>query len=188
MIYEERRTFIEKSRRDEYVKAVRDRLTTAGQATNGRVLCFLSGLIGDPANDFLRITRYDDLDAWESAQASDDLGVSGLVNGEEIRLLRPISSRPREIIPPEDRRAIYGYRRILISLNDLDDFVRCSEEGIWPRIESQGARVLGLWTTVAASDPMEIVLMTGYHSPGHWDETRYVGSRPDQVDEALWGQ
>ena len=46
--------------------------------------------------------------------------------------------------------------------------------------------MLGLWTTVAASNPMEIVLMTGYHSPGHWDETRYAGSRPDQVEEALW--
>jgi len=186
LIYEERRTFVEKSRRDEYIRAAGDRLSATGQASNGMVLCLLSGLIGDPSSDFLRITRYNDLDAWESAQGSQDLGVGSIINGEEVRLLKSISSKPRETIPFEDRRAIYGYRRILISPRDLDEFVRCSEEGIWPRIESQGARVLGLWTTVAASDPMEIVLMTGYHSPGHWDETRYIGSRPNQVDEALW--
>ena len=177
---------MEKSRREEYLRAVRDKLPASSQASDGQVLCLLSGLIGDPANHFLRITRYSDLETWESAQASDELGIAGLVNGEEVRLLRPIASRPRETIALEDRRAIYGYRRILIKPGDLDEFVHCSEEGIWPRIESQGARILGLWTTVAASDPLEIVLMTGYHSPGHWDETRYSGSRPDQFDEALW--
>ena len=177
---------MEKSRREEYLRAVRDKLSAPSQASDGQVLCLLSGLIGDPANHFLRITRYSDLETWESAQTSDELGMAGLVNGEEVRLLRPIASRPRETIPLEDRRAIYGYRRILIKPSDLDEFVHCSEEGIWPRIESQGARILGLWTTVAASDPLEIVLMTGYHSPGHWDETRYRGSRPNQVDEALW--
>ena len=186
LIYEERRTFVEKSRRDEFIRTARDRLSEAGQASNGQVLCLLSGMIGDPSNDFLRITRYDDLNSWESAQGSSELGVGSLVSGEEVRLLKPISSRPRDVIPSEDRRAIYGYRRIFISPEDLDEFVHCSEEGIWPRIESQGARVLGLWTTVAASDPTEIVLMTGYHSPGHWDETRYDGYRPDHVDEELW--
>ena len=33
---------------------------------------------------------------------------------------------------------------------------------------------------------MEIVLATGYHSPSHWEQTRYEGTRPLGVDRELW--
>ena len=30
------------------------------------------------------------------------------------------------------------------------------------------------------------MLATGYHSPSHWEQTRYNGARPLGVDRALW--
>ena len=57
---------------------------------------------------------------------------------------------------------------------------------MWPRIESQGACILGLWTTLAVTDPLEVILVTGYHGPGHWEETRVTGPKPEDVDSGLW--
>jgi hypothetical protein len=89
------------------------------------------------------------------------------------------------VVPREDRRAVYGCRRFFIDPANLDDFVNSSQNGIWPRVESQGACILGLWSTVATTQPMEILLLTGYHTPTHWEETRVTSSQQAEVDQAL---
>ena len=100
--------------------------------------------------------------------------------------MRSISSRPKEAVPPEDRRTVYGYRRFFVRPADLDEFVHCSQDGIWPRIEAQGACILGLWATLAATDPLEVVLLTGYHGPAHWEETRDNREIPPNIDPQVW--
>ena len=35
------------------------------------------------------------------------------------------------------------------------------------------------------TQPMEILLLTGYHSPTHWEETRVTSSQQTSVDEEL---
>jgi hypothetical protein len=110
-----------------------------------------------------------------------------LIEEEEVRLLRGIASRPTgEAIPMEDRRASFGYRRFFIDRENLGEFVRCSEEGVWPLYHAAGCRVLGLWTPLAATAPMEIILMTGYDGPGHWQETRFFTGKPEGIDEEVW--
>ena len=48
--------------------------------------------------------------------------------------------------------------------------------------------MLGLWTTVAATSPMEIVLLTGYYGPAHWEETRAYQDEPlEGIDPEVWG-
>lgn len=69
---------------------------------------------------------------------------------------------------------------------NLGEFVHCSENGIWPRIESQGASILGLWATTASTSPLEVTLLTGYHGPAHWEATRQYGGKPDGMDDATW--
>ena len=105
----------------------------------------------------MQVTRFRDVGAWETAQHDLSGDQGALVTEERVRLLRSVASRPRENIPWEDRRPVYGYRRFFISSDDLDEFVHCSEEGVWPRIEAQGACILGLWATVAATSPLEVV-------------------------------
>ena len=179
-IYELRHTTLRPGSLNEYIAWNQK----GGAAAQGRTLCVLSGLIGYPDEEIVRVTRYSDMDEWRSAQAT--LAATGLAEQEEVRLLRSISSRPKDFVPPEDRRAVYGYRRFFIRPQDLEEFVHDSQDGIWPRIESQGACILGLWTTVAATDPLEVVLLTGYHGPAHWQETREASVLPEDMDQQLW--
>jgi len=186
LIYEERRTLVEPNRVANFLKIREDETWPSSRSYGGRVICLLSGLIGAPQNEFVQFTSYPDFDSWESAQSDAEHTLEEVIQTEEARLLKPISSRPKEDIPREDFRAVYGHRRFIINPTDIDEFVHCSEDGIWPRIESQGACILGLWTTVSSEFPMEITILTGYHSPSHWEETRFGGTAPAEVDKNLW--
>lgn len=184
MIYEERRTLSQSKSGEEYLEYCQTDYWPKIRAEGGRPFCLLSGLIGDPANQFLQITAFEDLKVWEAAQAVAS-PPKNVVASESVRLLRPIASRPKQTVPQEDRRAVYGCRTFFIDPEDASDFVASSENGIWPRGESQGVCVLGLWTTIAATQPMEILLLTGYHSPSHWEETRVTSRQQENVDQAL---
>ena len=186
MIYEERRTVLKGELLDDYLALCRETLWPSLRQAGGRVVCALSGLIGDPRSEVLQMTSFPDVGSWQAAQGKLTAERGELVELEEVRLMRPVASRPKEVIPREDRRAIYGYRRFFVAPVDLAEFVFCSEEGIWPRIEAQGACVLGLWSTVAATSPLEVVLITGYHDPAHWQETRDDRPMPQGFDERLW--
>ena len=156
------------------------------KATGGQTLCLLSGLIGDRNNSFLQVTGFEDSAAWELAQKTMPEERNEFIEQEEVRLLRPIASRPKAVIPREDRRPVYGYRRFFINPEDLPQFVRYSEEGVWPLYEAMDCRVLGLFSPIASIYPMEIVLMTGYYGPGHWETTRINRGKPEGMEDSFW--
>ncbi len=66
---------------------------------------------------------------------------------------------------------IYTIRTFQVDPQNYRDFVRQSEEEIWPGLEKLGARSLGLWTTIIGGAE-RILLMTRYDSLAHWQETR----------------
>lgn len=186
MIYEERFTIVNIAQVRDYLDFCRETMCPAMKSAGGQVLCLLTGLIGDLGNTVLQITGFSEIDSWRAAQESLTTGRDELVESEEVRLLRTVASRPKAVIPPEDRRPVYSYRRLFIAPSDLPEFVRCAEEGVWPLYEAADCRILGLWTPVSATNPLELVLMTGYHGPGHWEETRFYSGRPEGIDEGLW--
>lgn len=187
MLYEERYTTTGVRLGRRYLEHCREKILPALRAGGGRVLCLTSGLIGDPDSSFLQMTAFEDMAAWQGARDIYATGREGLVESEEVRLLRPVASLPTgDEVAVENRRASYGYRRFFIEPDSLDDFVRCSEDGVWPWYHAAGCRILGLWTPLAGTEPQEIVLMTGYDGPGHWEETRFFGGKPESIDEALW--
>lgn len=186
LVYEQRQTTLCRGGLEEYVQQTRDRVWPYLNGQGAEVLCFVNGLIGLPAEEIIQITRFPDVATWQRCQSQGDLTGGGLVEKEEVRLLRSVASRPKQHIPPEDKRAVYGYHRFFIRAGDLAEFGHCSEDGIWPRIEAQDARILGLWVTLAATDPLEVVLMTGYHGPAHWEETRVTRAMPPNFDPELW--
>jgi hypothetical protein len=186
MLYEERTTQVRQGAAGDYVRWHRQDHRGVIHDNGGRLLCMMSGLIGAPATELLQVTRYPDFEAWERAQSVVSPRRAELVEGEEVRLLRAIAARPKETLPDEDRRAVYGYRRFFTRAADLDEFAYCSGDGVWPRIEAQGACILGLWTTVASTEPQEVVLLTGYHGPAHWEETRGSLPMPEGFDPELW--
>ena len=186
MIYEQRRTIVHAGTVPDYIRHCRENVWPSLGSHDGKVIGMFAGLIGDPPNELMQVTVFPDMAAWQSAQAHADNGREPYVTEERVRLLRSVSSRPKSPIPNEDRRSVYGHRRFFISPGDLDEFVHCSENGIWPRIEAQGACILGLWTTLAATTPQEVVLLTGYHGPTNWEETRQERPKPDDMDQELW--
>lgn len=186
MIFEERRTIVAPDKLNDYISVCHSELWPSMRASGAKVICQFSGLIGNPQNELVQISSWRSLYAWEKAQTAERADLSVVYESEEVRLLRAISTRPKPVIPARDRRPVYGLRRFFIEPKDMDEFVHCSENGIWPRIEAMGACILGLWTTIATTSPMEIVLATGYNSPSHWEQTRYDGGRPLGVDRALW--
>jgi len=188
MIYEERLTLTSAKSAEAYLEYAQNERQPQLRTVGGEPLCLFSGLIGDPANQYLQVTAFEDVMAWETAQSRVGPAPSDMVENESVRLLTSISSRPKNPVPKEDQRAVYGCRRFVIDPANLADFVDSSQNGIWPRIESQGACILGLWTTVAATQPMETLLLTGYHSPSHWEETRVTSSQQSEVDRELRAQ
>ncbi len=185
-IYELRQVSLRYGGLAAYVAHAKEQVWPEINKQGARVLCLLNGFIGDPPEEVIQITRFPDLETWSGCQRTGATAEDGLVEKEEVRLLKPIASRPKEHVSPEDRRVVYGFRRQLIRSSDVEEFAHCSENGVWPRIESQGACILGLWSTLADTDPVEVILLTGYHGPGHWEETRVTQPKPDGVDPALW--
>ena len=187
MIYEERSILLQPRALADFAASFDQTIMPTVEAHGGETLCTLSAAIGDPDEEVLQITRYPDYGAWEAAQADRPVLPKELTRTESVRLLKPVANRPKSEIPPEDLMPFYGHRRFFIHPSDLDEFVRHSEDGIWPRIEAQGACILGLWTTVAATSPMEIVLLTGYEGPAHWEETRATKDEsPEGIDPEMW--
>ena len=129
MIYEERRTLSQSKSREEYLEYCKTDYWPKIRAEGGRPFCLLSGLIGDPGNQFLQITAFEDLKVWEAAQAVAS-SPKNVVASESVRLLRPIASRPKQTVPQEDRRAVYGCRTLFIDPEDASDFVASSENGL----------------------------------------------------------
>lgn len=184
MIYEERRITLRRGQLDAYASHLRDFVRP--NLDGGEILCLLSAAIGGPVEAILQMTRFADYDAWLEAQSAYGADRMELVADEEVRLLRSVSVRPKDVIEESDMRPFYGHRRFHIDPSDLDEFVHCSEDGIWPRIESQGASILGLWATLASTSPFEVTLLTGYYGPAHWEATRQHGDKPDGMDDATW--
>lgn len=204
MIYEERRVTLARGGLAEYQRLWLEEIWPALTALGARPLCLLSGLIGMPVEETYAFTGFADAGGWQRLQRDTDeapRGVdeavwsrlraidarrAGLVAEESVHLLRPSALRPKLDTPPEDRRAVYGMRRFRLRATDWQDFVRFSSEGVWVRIEAQDARILALFRDAAATDPLEATLLTGYHGPAHWEETRFWRERPADVPEDVW--
>jgi hypothetical protein len=64
---------------------------------------------------------------------------------------------------------IYTIHTFKLEPQNYDKFVHKCEEEIWPALERQGTRALGLWVVVMGGTE-RILLMTQYDSLAHWQE------------------
>ena len=187
MITEERTVHLSQGQLSPYLELIRNTISPSIRASGGRILCLLQGLIGSPSTKLLQMTQYENIEAWQLAQGAWTTNREEYIIQESTRILKPISSRPKEITPPEDRRAIYGYRKFTVSSSSIAEFTVCSEEGIWPRLEKDGACILGMWSNAESVSPSEVILLTGYNSLAHWESTRFPSESPTE-DNDLWNR
>mgnify|MGYP001246263021 FL=1 len=186
MLAEERKTIIKKSGLSEYLAYCRSNVWPSIRTAGGQILCVVGGVIGKPKTHLVQITSFNNFDDLKTSQGAWAVDRSEFIEHEEVSLLQSISTRPKEIIPPEDRRPFYGLRKFYISSSNVKEFVECSEDGIWPRMEKMGASIIGMWTTLSSTTPTEITLLTGYNSPTHWEQTRFDSIKSKESQDQIW--
>ena len=125
MVSEERKTIIKKGSESKYLSICKNQVWPSLKSNGGEVIRLMRGLIGLSPITLAQITSYNDIHSWDGSQ---DLWPSlreQFVERESVRLLKPVSQRPKKMIPIEDRRPIYGYRKFIISPDDLSQLVTC---------------------------------------------------------------
>jgi len=171
-----------------YLETVWPRLESAG----ARPLALFNGLIGAPVTAFLSVTGYPSFESYLAVQATAaprDPALAALIHDESVRLMADCGERPRATLDPADRRAVYGVRSFVLPPESWDEFVHDSAAGVWPRIESQGACILGMFKDVGATTPTDALLLTGYNGPAHWEATRGLEyARPDSISADEWAR
>ncbi|MEZ5936681.1 MAG: NIPSNAP family protein [Hyphomonadaceae bacterium] len=90
---------------------------------------------------------------------------------------------------PRAGEEIVTIRYWKIRKGTFPEFLKASQDGVWPYFEKIGARVVGMWRAVpgpgetAPADYDEVYLMTRYASLEHWAATRNAaamgGDGPD---------
>jgi hypothetical protein len=79
---------------------------------------------------------------------------------------------------------IYTQRIFHVNRKDLTEFVRLSEERIWPYVEERGVRPVALWHQVLGGKD-RVYLLTRYDSLSHWEQARFHENQLDlKVDGA----
>lgn len=140
-------------------------------------------MIGGVAEETHTFIGYPSWDDWHRGQeivtgVGDDSGTArravrrDIVLEEDVRPMIAFSGRPLPETPIEDRRPLYGLRRWMIDPAQWAHFTDLSANGVWPAQDAMGHRVLGQFRTAALTDPLEVLNLPGYHSVGHWHETK----------------
>jgi len=93
---------------------------------------------------------------------------------------------------PQAGEEIVTLRYFKIKKGTFPEFLKASQEGVWPYFEKIGSRVVGMWTvihpaidgvTAESADYDEVYLMTRYASVAHWEASRepqkHGGNGPD---------
>lgn len=205
MIFEERKTILKHYQLQQidpaYIELVTKDLWQAHASLGARPIVMLSTLVGAPAAQTYTIVGYENAEAWERLQIPGTRPHgrgeeawkpyesllsrrSGYVLSERVRLMERAGPRPKDQIPLDERRDVYGFRRFLIDPADVEEFARLSvaiwEPGGWEA--SLDSRILGMFHTAGMTQPLAVTLLTGYHSVGHWHETRGYFLRQERDD------
>jgi hypothetical protein len=115
--------------------------------------------------------------------------IRGTVN-RESDASKPLAVR-NDVAQPGKEVVTLRYFRI--KKGTFDQFLKASEEDVWPYFEKIGARVIGMWKVVQpdgvdgaakqSADYDEVYLSTRYASLDHWkatrDPTSLGGNGPD---------
>jgi hypothetical protein len=112
--------------------------------------------------------------------------------------IRGAVSRPADTATPHPVRndvaqagqEIVTLRNFHIKKGTFDQFLKASQEDVWPYFEKIGSRIIGMWLVIdpetgkpAGKDYDDVNLMTRYASVEHWRATRDAtllgGNGPD---------
>jgi hypothetical protein len=170
-----------------YIRDCKHRLFPQLESKGAKVICLLQGVIGTPNNMFIQITRYSDIKMYYNIQTEIMRKVEDLIESEQVKLFRAITSRPKDPLPIADHRPFYSNRVFIVNKKDIELCADLTDKKVWPLYEAWGVSVLGLFSSLTYEVLHEIKLFAGYNSIAHWEETRNLtGPKPKYIDENVW--
>ena len=171
----------------EYVSYCKSDYFPKLEKAGAKVLCLFQGIIGIPTNVYLQLTLYPDINTYYRIQTQTIRKKAVLIKDEQVKLLKAITSYPKDPFPFEDIRPIYSNRAFFIQKKDIELYADLSFKFVWPLYEAWGCGILGLFSSLTFEYLHEIKLFAGYKSIAHWEQTRNLtGSRPDVIDNKKW--
>jgi len=195
MLYTLRTFLVDRANVARFVELSETGVWPALEGRDGRALGLWQVVLGGEERIVL-ITRYESLAHWQQTRSwPENRAAPWPAAGREAVAARAALTRETDVIamqplgtrrPPEDTPdgapGIYALRSFQVRPGDVAEFVRRSEEAVWPWYEAQGARPLGLWRAHVAERPL-IWMLTHYADLGVWEASRDPGPEPE--DPAL---
>ncbi|HLB24403.1 MAG TPA: hypothetical protein VJP07_09940 [Dehalococcoidia bacterium] len=152
----------------------------------GVLLGLFAGMIGFASDEGALVTAWPDADAASAGGNALVAALPDIVESAAERLIP--SARPLDATPLREP-GVYAHRWFWLQPQDWPEFVRLSEEGVWPYFESDGCRIIGLWRSMEPGQPARVLLLTRYPSVAHWERTRLQSPEPPPgADERLYRQ
>ena len=184
MIYEYRTVRIERAGWRALERAIDDGVADATRAAGGSVFALFAGMIGFASDEGVLVRAWPDTENL-AQQGERTLSSATQIIESEVERLAP-SVRPIDATPPREQ-GVYAHRWFWLQPQDWTEFVRLSEEGIWPYFESDGCRIIGLWRSMEPGPLAKALLITRYPSVAHWERTRLQSDEvPSGADERLY--
>ncbi|GEM_PF-2398374 len=204
MLYTMRTFLVDRADVARFVELSETAIWPALEGREGRALGLWQVVMGGEERIVL-ITRYESLAHWQQTRSWPENRVHGAnavpwpASGREAVAARAALTRATDVIalqplgerrPPEDTPdgmpGIYALRSFQVRPEDMAEFVRRTEDAVWPWYETQGARPLGMWRAHVAEAP-RIWMLTRYADLGAWEASREVGTEPEEpAPRAKW--
>ena len=163
-----------------YSGAFADATTRAG----GSPFLLCAGMIGLASDEGVLTRAWPDVDAM-AARAERTMAAADGVTGSNVERLVP-TVRPLTSAAPAEP-GVYAHRWFWIQPQDQDEFVRVSDEGVWPFFEADGCRIIGLWRSMEPGPLAKLLLITRYRDVTHWERTRPQAPEPPPgADDRLY--
>jgi hypothetical protein len=173
-IYEYRTVRIERAGWPRFSRSLFGTCSDQTIRSGGSVSALFAGVIGLAADEGVLMRAWPDREALAN-NAARTLTVEGLVESRVV-VLEP-TVRPIGTATPTEP-GVYAHRWFWVRDEDQDEFIRLSEEGVWPFFEADGCEIIGLWREIARGAPVGLLLITRYVSVAHWERTRTQAPEP----------
>ena len=184
MIYEYRTLRTERGELGALTRRVHGSVEKATRDAGGNVFALFAGMIGLATDEGVLVRAWPDGETL-ARESERTLTSATQIIESEVERLAP-SVRPVDATPPREP-GVYAHRWFWLQPQDWAEFVRFSEEGIWPYFESDGCRIIGLWRSMEPGPLAKALLVTRYPSVAHWERTRLQSADvPPGADERLY--
>src|SRR5579885_1108793 len=166
MLYTMRTFLVDRANVARFVELSERGVWPALERRDGRALGLWQVVLGGEERIVL-ITRYESLAHWQQTRSWPEnraapwpaagreavAARAALTRETDVIALQPFGNRRLPEDTPDSTPGIYALRSFDVRPADVAEFVRRTEQAVWPWYETRGARPLGMWRAHVAEQP-----------------------------------